>query len=147
MLLWLIRLPVSLCWGYKFFIQLKVKSRSWIAKGRDYTGYSLFAPLPSRPRSIPCPLFYMPQDTDFMDSIIRVPLPYGFELGLAKGRQQQSIGRWEEKEVGVFILLLPPLLGHSFWLYSMVTVSVHSSFSLTPNFFQAPDTLFSNLAP
>lgn len=62
-----------------------------------------------------------------MDSITRLPFSFAFQMGLAKGKQQQGIGRWKEKGGGMYSPYPHPTfawLQFWQWLFSVVTASV-----------------------
>lgn len=82
------------------------------------------------------------------NSFTRVLLPFGFQLGLIKGSQQQGAQRWEEEDAGAFSHLSYLCLVTAFdsgciiWLQLLYS----NASSVTPNFFQVGETLFPILA-
>lgn len=75
-----------------------------------------------------------------MDSTTRLPFSFAFQMGLAKGKQQQGIGRWKEKGGGMYSPIpTPPLLGYSSGSGCFLWLQLLSSrcSSKAPNFFYA----------
>ena len=125
MILWLVRFGVSPTLGSQ--VLPPDKGQEWKLSSKQGGLYWLFSVCFPRPIpwSIPCPRLCAAGLTS-LDSIIRLLLLFDFQLGSAKGRQQQGIGRQQKKQVVVCISPSPSFARPQFWqwLSSMVTASV-----------------------
>lgn len=148
MILWLVRFGVSPTLGSQ--VLPPDKGQEWKLSSKQGGLYWLFSVCFPRPipLSIPCPRLCAAGLTS-LDSIIRLLLLFDFQLGSAKGRQQQGIGRQQKKQVVVCISPSPsfarPQFGSGYILW--LQLLSRSSSSTAPNFFQALQTLFPILAP